>query len=105
MRIFAIILILFSLNVSALSLQQAKNQGLIGEMNNGYVGAVQANIPSSVKQLIKRTNDLRKQNFSKLAQQNNLSVNQVASQFAQKAKQRLTRGQYYQSGNGSWTKK
>ena len=78
---------MFSLNVSAYH-ATAKNQGLIGEMNNEYVGAVQANVPSNVKQLIKRTNDLRRQIFSKLAQQNNLSVNQVASQFAQK----LSRG-------------
>ena len=107
-KIMAIFLLLFlgltlSLNAYALTLQEAKNQGLVGEQTNGYLGLVVNN--SDAKSLISDVNTKRKLHYKKIAKKNRLSTKDVASRAAEKAMAAANNKHFIQSSNGKWTQK
>ena len=51
----------------AADLTTAKQQGLIGEQNNGYLGLVRADAPADVKALVADVNAQRKNQFAQIA--------------------------------------
>ncbi len=89
----------------ALTLQQAKQQGLIGEANNGYVASVQSQPTAKVKQLVDDTNQKRKLGYQQISQQNNISIEEVTALGRAKAKQKTLPGYYFQTKAGEWIKK
>ena len=88
---------------AAITLDAAKQQGLVGEQLNGYLGAV--NSTSEVQALIKDINAKRKKAYLKIAKKNQLTLDQVAALAAKKAIEKTPAGQYVQRADGSWTKK
>ncbi|WP_318480235.1 YdbL family protein [Photobacterium leiognathi] len=101
-----IISVLCSANTAmALTLQQAKQQGLIGEANTGYVASVQSAPTAKVKQLVDDTNQKRKLGYQQISQQNNMSIEEVTALGRAKAKQKTLPGHYFQTKNGEWIKK
>ena len=99
-------LMLLGTNVAfALSLQEAKTSGLVGERNDGYVGYVVTPPRDDVKAVVKEVNNKRKAKFSESARSNNLKTEQVANRFYQRALKATASGNYYQDSNGSWVKK
>ena len=89
----------------AISLHEAKNTGLIGERNDGYVGYVVTPPSAEVKLVVKDVNNKRRAKFSQSAQSNNLQVEQVANRFYQRAVTATSSGNYYQDAGGEWVKK
>ena len=89
----------------ALTLQQAKQQGLIGEANNGYVASVQSQPTAKVKQLVDDTNQKRKLGYQQISQQNNISIEEVTALGRTKAKQKTLPGYYFQTKAGEWIQK
>ncbi len=101
-----IISVLCSANTAmALTLQQAKQQGLIGEANTGYVASVQSAPTAKVKQLVDDTNQKRKLGYQQISQQNNMSIEEVTALGRAKAKQKTLPGYYFQTKAGEWIKK
>ena len=99
-------LLLLGSNVAfALSLQEAKSSGLVGERNDGYVGYVVTPPQDEVKAVVKQVNNKRKAKFSESAKSNNLKTEQVANRFYQRALQATEKGNYYQDASGAWVKK
>lgn len=94
--------LVLSFNVLAMSLSEAKNQGLVGEQANGYVGVVVAS--AKVQTLVESVNAKRKAKYQQLATKNNITLAQVEKLAAQKAYQKTAAGQYIQQ-NGNWVKK
>lgn len=91
-----------SFSVWAISLDDAKSQGLVGENSSGYLGLVVPN--SEVKAVVDEVNAKRKEQYIKLAKKNNLSLAQVEALAAAKTIEKTQSGHYIEV-NGSWVKK
>lgn len=89
----------------AISLQDAKAQGLVGEQPNGYLGLVKANASADVKALMNNINAQRKQEYQAIARRNNTGLNVVEALAGKKAIERTPSGQYVKLPSGQWIKK
>ena len=100
-----IIVLAASLSFSAwaLDLQQAKQQGLVGEQLNGLVGVVQAN--SEAKAVANDINRKRLASYQDIAQRTGTSLTVVQSRAGQLNIERTQSGHYIQLANGSWRRK
>jgi hypothetical protein len=90
-------------SVWAMSLEQAKKQGLVGELPNGYLGAVVSN--SDVNSLVDKVNIRRKDIYLKLARKNNLTMEQVTKLAGEKALAKTQSGHLIKNAAGKWVKK
>ncbi|MBU2707008.1 YdbL family protein [Zooshikella marina] len=91
------------LTVLAMSLEEAKQQGLVGEQLNGYLGLVVNNV--TAKKLITGINQKRKQKYEQLAKRNGVPLATISSLAGQKAIEKTPNGQYVQNSSGQWVKK
>ncbi|MBH0027797.1 YdbL family protein [Pseudoalteromonas sp. SWN29] len=91
-----------SFSVWAISLDDAKNQGLVGEDSSGYLGLVVQN--AEAKAVVDDINTKRKAQYLKLAKKNNLSLSQVEALAAAKTIEKTQSGHYVEV-NGNWVKK
>ncbi|WP_313686359.1 YdbL family protein [Pantoea sp.] len=87
----------------ALTLDQARQQGRVGETLSGYIAARQQD--SETLALVKRINDGRSQQYQRVAQQNNLTTGEVARIAGEKLVNRAASGEYVQGINGQWLQK
>lgn len=87
----------------ALELDQAKQQGLVGETSTGYIAAVSAPT-AEVQALVNRINAERKERYQQIAKKNGTPVAAVEGLAAKKALDMTPSGHYVQSGGG-WKKK
>jgi hypothetical protein len=86
----------------ALTLGEAKSQGLVGEKVDGFIAAVTANPSAEVQALITSTNDGRRKVYADLAKQNGIPVDQVGIVSAEKLRANAARGEYVQQPTGQW---
>jgi hypothetical protein len=100
---------LFSSTVFAIGLDDAKQQGLIGERDNGYLGIVtmqevRDKVQPDTQILIDDINAKRKAVYVKLAKKNGITLQQVEKLAAAKAYEKTNSGHYLWI-NSKWTKK
>ena len=112
LRLFAIpamIVILAGLGWSAptwaISLQDAKAQGLVGEQANGYLGLVKTSAGAEVKAMMNNINAQRKKEYQAIARRNNTELKVVEALAGKKAIDRTPPGQYVKLPSGQWVKK
>ena len=86
-------------------LDKPKQDGLIGERPDGYVGFVADTVPADLKQLVDRTNEERKAEYEKVAKQNGTSLESVQAIFGQKLIAKQPAGTYVMTADGKWVKK
>ncbi len=98
-----ILLCAISFNVFALDLQQAKQQGLIGERPDGLLGAVVSS--AEVNQIVKDINGQRIGKYKQIAGKNNMSYKQVSVLAGEKTMQKTPSGQFILNAAGQWVKK
>lgn len=89
----------------ALTLDEAKARGLIGETPAGYVGAVSPSPSPEVVAVVQDVNGRRRAEFQRLAAQHGTSVEQIGAVFGTKAYERTPSGQYLMDGSGNWYRK
>ncbi len=89
----------------AITLDQAKSQGLVGEQPNGYLGVVVANASGEVQALVADINQKRKAEYQGIARRNNTSVEAVEALAGKKAIDRTPPGHYVRQPSGQWVKK
>lgn len=95
---------IFSISsLHALDLETAKQQGLVGEGRDGYLGVVSNS--AEVESLVKDINQKRREMYKKISSSNGTSLKQVESLAAQKAIDKTAKGYYVQDASGSWIKK
>ncbi|UTV30020.1 YdbL family protein [Photobacterium atrarenae] len=94
-----------SFNAYALDLQQAKDQGLVGEANTGYIAPVTVTTTSEVRQLVSSVNRIRKANYQRIAVSNGLTTEEVGRLAYQKAIRKTEPGHYVQNAAGAWVRK
>ncbi|ERH66930.1 hypothetical protein N172_00900 [Pantoea dispersa EGD-AAK13] len=87
----------------ALTLDQARQQGRVGETLSGYIAARQQD--DETLALVKRINDGRSQQYQRVAQQNNLTTAEVARIAGEKLVNRAGSGEYVRGINGQWVQK
>ena len=88
--------------VFGLDLQAAKNKGLVGETQSGYIAAVKNS--SEVNKLVKNINSQRKKQYEKIAQKNKTTLQAVEQLAGKKAIEKTPKGQFVKVG-GKWQKK
>jgi uncharacterized protein YdbL (DUF1318 family) len=101
-----IVSFVFSSVVFAIGLDEAKDNGLVGEKDNGYLGLVviQNNTQNETQLLIDDINTKRKAVYIELALKNGITLQQLEKLAAAKAYEKTSSGHYLWM-NGQWTKK
>ncbi|ELJ5852085.1 YdbL family protein [Enterobacter kobei] len=105
MKRLALILLALGMNAqaAALTLNDARAQGRVGETLSGYIAPIQQD--AETLGLVNRINAARTESYQKLADSNNLPVDEVAKMAGQKLVARAQPGEYVKGINGKWLKK
>lgn len=101
----AIILLTLGLcaQASALTLNEARSQGRVGETLDGYLAPVAQDRETLA--LVTQINQARTDSYQKLADSNNIPVDEVAKMAGIKLVERARPGEYVKGINGKWLKK
>jgi len=100
---FAILWAMMASPVFALSLDEAKAKGLVGERANGYLGAVTTS-NAEAEALISDINGKRRQAYEDIAKRNQTPRTAVETLAGEKAMQNTKPGHFVE-GPGGWMKK
>lgn len=87
----------------ALTLEQARSEGRVGETLGGYLAPLTQD--ADTQALVKSINAARSANYQQLASQNNVPVSEVAKMAGQKLVARAQPGEYVRGLNGKWLRK
>jgi len=92
----------FSSVAFAIELDEAKDKGLVGELDTGYLGLVVEQ--ADAQKLLEEINSKRRAIYISLAAKNDLTLEQVEKLAAQKAYNKTANGHYLWL-DGAWKKK
>jgi hypothetical protein len=96
---------LFAGPAFALSLNEAKAEGLVGEKIDGFVGTVVADPSAEVRELVERVNRQRRQKYDEVAKERGVPLDAVAKITGEKQLERTPAGQYVAGADGRWRQK
>ena len=100
-----LLVLMFCTNAAfAIDLDQAKADGLVGERADGYLGLVVPSAGADVVKLVADINSKRKAEFERIAQTNDLTLEQVQALAGKKALERTKPGGWILV-NGGWQQK
>ncbi|GAK26952.1 MULTISPECIES: YdbL family protein [Serratia] len=94
---------LFSSMAMALTLDEAKQQGRVGETLNGYIAPVKQD--AETLSLVRNINAGRTEKYQQVADSNHIAIDDVARMAGQKLVARAPAGEYVRGINGQWLKK
>ncbi len=98
-------LLLIAVPAFAMTLDQAKNAGLVGERNDGYLGFVGAAFDPALSELVADINKKRLQKFTEVSAESGASLEQVHIRFYHRAVEMTAPGNYYMDQDGNWKRK
>ncbi|CAI9396709.1 MULTISPECIES: YdbL family protein [Citrobacter] len=98
-----LILSLLSGSALALTLNEARTEGRVGETYSGYLVALKQD--AQTQALVRDINKARSVSYQQLAESHNLPVDEVAKMAGQKLVERAKPGEYVQGINGKWLRK
>ncbi|MDJ2539369.1 YdbL family protein [Salmonella enterica] len=101
--LWVLTLSLLTPSVWALTLDEARKQGRVGETLNGYLVALKND--AETQKLVLDINHARRASYQQLADSNHLPVDEVAKMAGQKLVERARPGEYVQGINGKWMRK
>ncbi|EEC4058368.1 YdbL family protein [Salmonella enterica subsp. enterica serovar Infantis] len=101
--LWVLTLSLLTPSVWALTLDEARTQGRVGETLNGYLVALKDD--AETQKLVLDINHARRASYQQLADSNHLPVDEVAKMAGQKLVERARPGEYVQGINGKWMRK
>jgi len=99
----ALLVSVIAFSAWAISLSDAKQQGLVGEMPNGYLGIVVDT--AEAKSLVASVNKKRKSIYMNLARKNKITMQQVTALAGKKALAKTQPGHLIKNSSGQWIKK
>ncbi|MCY0965776.1 YdbL family protein [Parathalassolituus penaei] len=103
--LIAITALLVSVGCQALDLDQAREQGLVGEKPDGYVGLVVTSNKEAAA-LVVTINQQRKQHYQEIANKQNTALGNIERIAGEKlVTKAMGEGIYYQDTSGSWNRK
>ncbi len=100
-----LVALLLSLPAHALSLDDAKAQGLVGERGTGYLGIVSASPSADVTQLVQQINAKRRALYQQKASKAGVSLEIMELRTGERLQQMTPSGEYVQDANGRWVRK
>jgi uncharacterized protein YdbL (DUF1318 family) len=103
-KILLVALLLGAGAIHAAEIDQAKRQGLVGERADGYVGLVDESAPTEVRRLVADINAKRKEEYQRIARDNDLQLEQVQALAGRKAIDKTGPGGWILV-NGGWEQK
>lgn len=103
LMLWVLTLSLLTPSVWALTLDEARTQGRVGETLNGYLVALKND--AETQKLVLDINHTRRASYQQLADSNHLPVDEVAKMAGQKLVERARPGEYVQGINGKWMRK
>ena len=104
--LFGLCLLLSSMpSAFAMTINQAKSAGFIGEQYNGYLGIVKQGAPQDTLTAMQQINAKRKTHYRSIARTNNISLKDVESAAGKKLIARTPKGQYVKYYNRRWMQK
>lgn len=95
--------LLYSSLSFALTLEQAKQQGRVGETLSGYLAPIKKDAETLA--LVEEINIARTEKYQEVAQKNHISTEDVAKLAGQKLVNRAASGEYVRGINGQWMKR
>ncbi|EHW1827780.1 YdbL family protein [Salmonella enterica subsp. arizonae serovar 40:z36:-] len=101
--LWVLTLSLLTSSVWALTLDEARTQGRVGETLNGYLVTLKND--AETQKLVLDINRARRASYQQLADSNHLPVDEVAKMAGQKLVERARPGEYVQGINGKWLRK
>lgn len=87
----------------ALTIDEAKKQGRVGETLSGYLAAVKQDAETLA--FVEKINAGRTEKYKEIAIKNNTKVDDVARMTGEKLVARAVAGEYVRGINGMWVKK
>ncbi len=93
----------FSSLTLALTLDEAKTRGLLGEQPDGYLGFVSTST-SEVNALKNNINLQRQALYENIAKKNGTEINAVQQLAGKKAIEKASKGEYVKLPNAQWQK-
>lgn len=108
--IFSGLFLILALNLCALvqaaelSLAEAKQQGLVGEQYDGYLGVVSSPSPA-VRALVNDINGKRRAEYNRIARANGISVSDVEALAGKKSLEKTDSGDYIKLEGQDWRRK
>ncbi|MBS0970909.1 MULTISPECIES: YdbL family protein [Yersiniaceae] len=93
----------FCASASALTLDEARTQGRLGETLDGYVALVKPDPEAAA--LAERINQARRDRYREIAEENQVPLDNVARLAGQKLVARARPGDYVRGINGLWLQK
>jgi uncharacterized protein YdbL (DUF1318 family) len=98
-------LLLLPLTAWALTLDEAKQDGLVGEDASGYIAAVSTKPSKEVKALVDDINARRRAEYERIAAANGINVEDVEKLAGKKAIEKSPSGDYVRLPGEDWRKK
>lgn len=95
--------LLFSSFAKGMTLNEAKQQGLVGETFSGYLAPVKN--AQEAQTVVEKINNERQKKYAEIAAQNNMTTEQVARMAGEKLVNRAASGEYVLGINGNWVQK
>jgi uncharacterized protein YdbL (DUF1318 family) len=89
---------------SALTLNEAKSQGLVGEDIGGYLAPVNATT-SAVEQLVNSVNQLRRAEYQRIARAHEINLADVEALAGRKAIEKSVSGSFIRLTGSTWIRK
>ena len=100
---YALLISTMAFSAWAISLDDAKQQGLVGEMPNGYIGVIVES--PEAQSLVESINQKRKSIYIDLARKNKITMQQVTALAGAKAIEKTQSGHFIKNAAGNWVKK
>jgi len=100
-----ILLVLTPLLAFGVTLDDAKQQGLLGERSDGYLGLVKPSASSKTVELMKDINRKRRDVYKGIAEKNNTTLSSVEVLAGKKAIKKTPSGQFIMQSDGEWIPK
>lgn len=101
----AFLALVFSLPAHALSLDDAKQQGLVGERATGYLGIVTGSPNAELKRMVDEINRKRQALYQDKASKAGVAIDIMELRTGQRLQERAPVGEYIQDQNGQWQRK
>jgi len=94
-----------SMPAFALSLDEAKSGGVVGERATGYLGIVISSPSAEVKAMVNEINGKRRALYQQKAGKAGVSLDVMELRTGQRLQEMAPAGEYIQDGNGQWRRK
>lgn len=101
---FVVLIMSASIAFAALTVEAAKQQGLVGERPDGMLGIVSTSTPDVVS-LVETVNTERLSKYQAIAMKNGTELDQVKALAGQKLIQGAGAGEYIMNAAGAWQRK